>query len=284
MKRNENIVFFQGNDVIVPEKMPDEDLFNILSEDRLNNHIEWKNELKNYISHTVDSITFESIPLLQGTESASAALLEDSLVLPNEWKRVPIRSAFRFLERTHSGFPAEAQDLFRAFHILQWKKNTVFCGRCGGKCKDSEKDISRICTSCGNIMFPRISPAIIVLITDDEDRILLANNRNFKNSLYSLLAGFVEAGETLEETVVREVKEEVNIDVHSIQYVLSQPWPFPDSIMLGFRAKYAGGTLKPDGNEITDAQWYSRNSLPDIPGPGAIARYIIDQWQNEKSV
>jgi NAD+ diphosphatase len=98
-----------------------------------------------------------------------------------------------------------------------------------------------------------------------------------------LLAGFVEAGESLEQTVVREIKEEVNIDVDSIQYCHSQPWPFPDSIMLGFRAKYRGGTIKPDGTEITDAQWFSRGNLPEIPGPGAIARFLIDQWRNSMS-
>jgi NAD+ diphosphatase len=127
--------------------------------------------------------------------------------------------------------------------------------------------------------FPKISPAIIVLITDEKNRILLAHNKNFKNAFYSLLAGFVEAGESLEQTVVRELKEEVNIDVDSIKYCHSQPWPFPDSIMLGFRAKYAGGELKPVVTEITVAGWFSRYNLPEIPGPGAIARFIIDQWK-----
>lgn len=278
--QSENILFFQGNDIVVPEGMSNENIAGITSADKSGGQSGWQTELQHYIASTAGPLTPEKILTLHGGGCISAVLLDDSFLLPAQWKRIPIRSAFRFAERIGAELVSEAQDLFRAYHILQWKKNTVFCGRCGGICKDSEKDTARICTSCGNIIFPRISPAVIVLITDDQDRILLARNKNFSRPFHSLLAGFVEAGESLEETVVREVKEEVDIRVDSVQYVRSQPWPFPDSIMLGFRAKYTGGELNPDGDEIKEAAWFSRGSLPEIPSPGSISRYLIDQWHN----
>jgi NAD+ diphosphatase len=279
---NEIILFFQGNDVVVPKDFSDEDIINLLSEDDSSNHINWQKDLLVFAHNTCGPVTPLITPKLNGSKKTSAVMLNDSVSLPDKWKRVPIRSLLGFAQQNENSFLLNVQDLFRSYHLLQWKNNTQFCGRCGKRCVDSQKDISRICSSCGNSIFPKISPAVIVLITDDKDRILLAHNKNFKNDMYSLLAGFVEAGESLEQTVMREVKEEVNIDVNSIQYIHSQSWPFPDSIMLGFKANYAGGELKPDGIEIMDAAWYSRESLPEIPGPGAIARFLIDQWKEKK--
>jgi NAD+ diphosphatase len=135
-----------------------------------------------------------------------------------------------------------------------------------------------LCPVCGRQEFPRISPAVIVLVTNDRDEALLAHNANFSGGIYSLIAGFVEAGETLESTIIREIREEVNIEVDRIQYAASQPWPFPNSLMLGFTARYAGGTLKPDGKEILDARWFSRDALPNLPGNGSVAKFIIDRW------
>ncbi len=280
MDLNDRIFFFQGTDLVVPEKIQDEDIIRSSAA----GPVEWQNDLLNFAARSAAPVTPEKIRLFDKSSFVSAALLDDSFLLSDEWKRVSIRSILCYAERNDFGFSSDVELILRAYHILQWKKNTVFCGRCGGKNKDSEKDISRICGSCGNIIFPRISPAVIVLITNEDDHILLAKNRNFKHQFYSLIAGFVEAGESLEETVVREIKEEVNIDVDSVRYVLSQPWPFPDSIMLGFCAKYSGGALKPDGDEILDAGWFSRGELPEIPNHGSIARYMIDQWQEGKSL
>ncbi len=282
MNQNDSILFFQGTDLVVPAEISDDDNISIAESNSSGSPFQWQTDLLNLIQYNAVPLTIEKIPLLDGNGFINAALLDDSLLLPDEWKRTPIRSILRFAEQIDLGFLSRVQSIFRAYHILQWKKNTVFCGRCGGKNQDSEKDISQVCTSCGNSIFPKISPAVIVLITDRKDRILLARNKNFTYPFYSLIAGFVEAGESLEQTVVREVKEEVNIDVDSIEYILSQPWPFPDSIMIGFRAKYSGGELKPDGDEISDADWFSRGALPEIPRPGAISRYLIDQWQEEK--
>jgi NAD+ diphosphatase len=131
---------------------------------------------------------------------------------------------------------------------------------------------------CGRHEFPRISPAVIVAITDDENRILLAHNKNFRAGVYSLIAGFNEAGESLEATVAREIREEVNIEVADIAYIKSQPWPFPNSVMLGFSARYSSGTLRPDGVEIEDARWFTRDNRPTLPGGGSLSRELINRW------
>ncbi|MDR1126780.1 MAG: NAD(+) diphosphatase [Treponema sp.] len=174
----------------------------------------------------------------------------------------------------------EAEAMFRAFHIVQWRRESVFCGRCGHKNIDLEQEVARICPNCGRVEFPRICPAIIVLITDDEDRILLAHNKKFKPEVFSLIAGFNEAGETLEETVAREVMEETSIRVKDIRYATSQMWPFPNSLMIGWIASYAGGIIHPDGVEIEEARWFNREQLPKLPAKGSVARKLIDQWRN----
>ena len=127
------------------------------------------------------------------------------------------------------------------------------------------------------VSFPRISPAIIVLVERD-GKALLARSPRFKEGLFSTLAGFVEPGETLEDAVRREVKEEAGIDVKNIRYFGSQPWPFPDSLMVGFTAEYAGGEIKIDDNEILDARWFSAEDMPEIPGKISIARALIDYF------
>jgi NAD+ diphosphatase len=126
--------------------------------------------------------------------------------------------------------------------------------------------------------FPRICPAVIVLITDSENRILLAHNKRFKTKVYSHISGFNEAGESLEETVIREIREEINIEVKDIEYIKSQPWPFPNSLMVGFKARYSSGIIKCDGDEIVDAQWFTKNNLPQLPTEGSLSRYLINCW------
>jgi NAD+ diphosphatase len=137
------------------------------------------------------------------------------------------------------------------------------------------------CPGCGFLSFPRISPAVIVLV-EKENRVLLARVKRFTTELYSVLAGFVEPGETLEETVRREVEEEVGIKVKNLRYFGSQPWPFPDSLMIGFTADYESGEIKIDETEIADAGWYDPDRLPTIPGKISIARELIDWFVNAK--
>jgi NADH pyrophosphatase NudC (nudix superfamily) len=168
--------------------------------------------------------------------------------------------------------------MLRALHIIQWRGEARFCGSCGAENIDAPDELARLCPACGRMEFPRIAPAVITLIVNGADQALLAHNKKFAPGVYSLIAGFTEAGESLESTVVREVREEVNIEVRDIRYIASQPWPFPNSLMLGFTARYASGELRPDGQEIEDAQWFSRDKLPLLPGHGSVSRYLINRW------
>ncbi|MGB3620562.1 NAD(+) diphosphatase [Ketobacter sp. MCCC 1A13808] len=168
----------------------------------------------------------------------------------------------------------------RARQIVEWDANHQFCGRCGTQTVHHEVDRAKLCPQCGHTQYPRISPCIIVLVTKGED-ILLARSASFPPGLFSTLAGFVEAGETLEMTVHREIKEEVGITVKNLKYKGSQPWPFPHSLMVGFHAEYAGGSFVFEDEEIEEAAWWPVTSLPMIPPVGSIARSLIDTYVKE---
>jgi NAD+ diphosphatase len=200
--------------------------------------------------------------------------------LPAGWKSIPLRQALGIMTGgTLAGGHGPVGRILRSYHISQWRKDSLFCGSCGAPNKDAEQGIvARQCSACGRLEFPRISPAVITIITNDKGEAVLAHNKTFTSGFYSLIAGFNEAGENLEETVAREIKEEININVKDIRYVLSQPWPFPGSLMIGFSARYDGGELKPDGIEIDDAKWFSREALPSLPPSASVSRFLIDLW------
>ena len=171
---------------------------------------------------------------------------------------------------------AEAISLIvRATMLLDWRKNHSYCGKCGTPTTIRTGESSMVCPSCGLVAYPRISPVVMVLISRG-DELLLARSPRFKPGVFSALAGFVEAGETLEQCAKREVREEVGIEIANLRYFRSQPWPFPDSLMVGFFADYAGGTITPDPAEIEAAAWYSRSALPPLPEPVTLARQLID--------
>ncbi|MHA1978878.1 MAG: NAD(+) diphosphatase, partial [Candidatus Hodarchaeales archaeon] len=163
----------------------------------------------------------------------------------------------------------------RALQLVNWDRSSQYCGECGAHTEVHLKERAKQCSRCQHLNYPRISPAIIVGVMK-EKRILLANGARFPSNLYSVLAGFVEPGETLEECVKREIKEEVGIEITNIRYFGSQAWPFPDSLMIGFLADYSKGEIKIDQTEIREAQWFTKNDLPPIPGKISIARKIID--------
>lgn len=169
----------------------------------------------------------------------------------------------------------------RAVQLVEWARTHRFCGRCGTPTELAANERAFRCPSCRLMAFPRLSPAIITLVTrgeGDDEEALLARGTNFPMPLYSCLAGFVEPGENLEQAVAREVLEEVGITVSDISYVASQPWPFPNSLMLGFTARHASGELVLDETEIMDAKWCRRDDIPMIPGSISIARRLIDGW------
>jgi NAD+ diphosphatase len=173
------------------------------------------------------------------------------------------------------------EDLFwiaaRAVQIVEWDKTHQFCGRCGVRMKGRPTERAKECPQCGLLHFPRLAPAIIVLI-ERGNELLLARSRRFTTGMYSVLAGFVEPGESLEEAVVREIQEEVGLRVKDLRYFGSQPWPFPHSLMIGFTATYAGGDISVDESEIEEARWFTVESLPPLPGKISIARKLIDAF------
>lgn len=169
----------------------------------------------------------------------------------------------------------------RAVQIVDWDRTHRFCGRCGTETELAVSERAKRCPSCGHRAYPRLSPAVIVAVHRD-DRILLGRSSRFPNAFYSVLAGFVEPGESLEETVAREVYEESGIRVDDIRYFGSQPWPFPNSLMIGFTARYAGGEIVLLDDEIREADWFSIDNLPEIPGRISIARRLIDWWVGEQ--
>lgn len=168
----------------------------------------------------------------------------------------------------------------RAFHIINWMKTSKFCGCCGGIMTILSQEIAMKCTTCDSIIYPRISPAIIVAVIKD-NQLLLARGKNFPPNRYSVIAGFVEPGETLEDCVRRELKEEVGIEVHTINYFGSQPWSFPDSLMVAFTTQCSTGQIKIDNQEIVAADWFSPHNLPNLPDKPSIGRQLID-WFIEK--
>jgi NAD+ diphosphatase len=178
--------------------------------------------------------------------------------------------------------PAQSHAISCARQLLWWEGRHRFCGACGTATVDVVEERARKCPKCGAVFFPVVSPAVIVLVTRD-DELLLAHNRNFKPGMFSLLAGFVDPGETLEQAVVREVFEETRIQISDLTYVTSQPWSYPNSLMLGFRARYVAGDIVVDGKEIEQAGWYKAGALPDLPRPGSVARSLIDTWVARQS-
>ena len=168
----------------------------------------------------------------------------------------------------------------RAMHAADWLTTSRFCGRCGTKTDLIPGERGMACPSCGLHIYPRISPAIITLVRKG-DLALLASNAKFPGAFYSTLAGFAEIGESLEQTLVREVHEEAGVVVHNIAYFGSQPWPFPNSLMIAFTAEWKSGEINIDPKEISDAKWFSAHELPMIPPPLSIARRLIDAWVNE---
>lgn len=224
------------------------------------------------------NIEYEGEFFLGELEEKSCFALEATkeAALPKEFGMISLHDVGAFMNE--EVFAAAG----RAEEILNWDEKHRFCGRCGARTEDKEDELAKVCPSCGNIMYPVICPAIIVGITKG-DKVLLAHNKNFKNNMYSIIAGFVEAGETLESAVKREVFEEVGIKVKNIRYYKSSSWPFPNSLMLGFFAEYDSGEIKVDGVEIMEAGWFAKDNFPKgLPKKYSLARQIINEIISKK--
>jgi len=182
---------------------------------------------------------------------------------------------------------AALRPLFKGLALLNWLEGARHCGACGtllvdAAARDPEGEVAaaggRTCPSCGRPHFPRISPAVIVLVRKEGKALLARNARMPPGGRFGLLAGFVEVGETLEEAAVREVREEAAIEIGNLRYRKSQPWPFPDSLMLAYTADWVSGEARPDGAEIAELRWCGPEELPEIPPPGSVARALIDAF------
>jgi NAD+ diphosphatase len=224
-------------------------------------------------------------PTLRAGTRVVLAIATDEVaasIEPDEEKWATFRSAAAVLSEPYSSLGTEAVAL------SNWHLSSAFCPRCGSTTHSESAGWSRRCTGCNSQIFPRTDPAVIVLVLDDDDRLLLGSNILWPEGRYSLLAGFVEAGESLEQAVEREIFEESGLRVDSAHYLGSQAWPFPRSIMLGFSARVAAGQspadLRPDGLEIIDLRWLSRDDLRAeagtllLPGSTSIARALIEHW------
>lgn len=191
-----------------------------------------------------------------------------------------IEAAYQWIGlRSQAGLIDEDQFVLagRALQIVQWHLDHEFCGRCGRATEHDECDRSKVCQHCNLRFYPRLSPCVIVLITRGNECLLARHSRS-KAPLYTALAGFVEVGERVEDTLHREVMEEVGLKIHSLRYFHSQPWPFPGQLMLGFHAQWQEGDIQVDGEEIIDAQWWRYDNLPQVPPLTTLAGQLINHF------
>jgi len=163
----------------------------------------------------------------------------------------------------------------RSSQVVEWDRSHRYCGRCGTPTLDKPDERAKQCPACGYVTYPRVSPAMMVLVTRGRE-LLLARSNRFPQATYSALAGFVELGESIEDCIHREVREEVGVEVDNLRYFDSQSWPFPHSLMIAFNAEYVSGEARPCDDEIADAQWFKLDALPQLPGPVSISRKLID--------
>jgi NAD+ diphosphatase len=208
---------------------------------------------------------------LRGAVPCYAGILSPGSPAPEDWQFVCVRDLFVMIPEEELAIAA------LAVRIVRFDRTTGFCSQCGAVTRPSVSERARYCPSCSQVFYPRVSPAVIVLVQRD-DRILLTRLPRFPPGMFGLVAGFVEPGENLEHALVREVHEETGISIKNIRYFGSEPWPFPDSLMIGFIADYGGGELKIDHHEIESAFWFDREHLPRIPEKLSISRTLINWW------
>ncbi len=199
-----------------------------------------------------------------------AFAVKDPVAETEEWVMIGLRASYDYIPTD------EYRSAGKAYQILYWDEHSRFCPVCG-TATEQHTPIMKKCPECGNEMFPPVSTAVIVLIRRGEE-VLLVHARNFRGTFYGLVAGFLEAGETLEECVEREVWEETGLKIKNIRYFGNQSWPYPSGLMVGFTADYESGEIKLQEDELSAAAFFSKDNLPEIPRKLSIARKLIDWW------
>lgn len=250
---NSNIICFSDNSILLKKDL---DNFSFPNLSEMNEQIQHSFCLGKLNQKTLWAIDISSI---------------NSEKLTNNLISITVREAFSILTAD------QIKLIGTAFQLLNWHKTTNYCANCGKSLVLSTTERAKICESCDTIYYPRINPSIIVSIKK-EDQILLARSPRFPEHMYSVIAGFTEVGENLEECVSREIKEEVGVKVKNIQYFKSQNWPFPNSLMVAFTADYDSGDIEVDNDEIVDAKWFSRQDLPSIPSNFSVAGQLINAF------
>lgn len=175
--------------------------------------------------------------------------------------------------------PEEWRRLCRERELEHWRETNRFCGRCGAATERhaDPAENAMVCPKCGRAAYPQLTPAVIVLVRKGRE-ILLQRNSHYRLPHWSLVAGFAEPGESLEEAARREIREEAGVEVGELEYFGSQTWPFPSGMMIGYVAEWVGGELRPDGEEVVESGWFGRENLPPLPGEVSLARRLIDAW------
>lgn len=223
-----------------------------------------------------ESIEFLSLGTINGQLWYACEAKEQALP-GSRWARIGLREV---LGQSEQAFAVAS----RASQLVQWRRQHRYCGQCGQPTEAGRGEHYRWCAPCKLRFYPRINPCIIVLVVDG-DRVLLAQgNRHRQRGWYSTLAGFMEPGESAEQAVVREVYEEVGVDLGRLRYMNSQTWPFPHQLMLGFIADYAGGEIRRQESEIAHAQWWDLNNLPQHPPAHSISGWLIHQYKQERGL
>ncbi|MCK9170753.1 MAG: NAD(+) diphosphatase [Treponema sp.] len=200
--------------------------------------------------------------------TASSLQNGNNVELPSGYEFIPLRQYFA------ENSDDDGTRAGRASALLSWRSAYAFCPACGALLKDDEHLAARNCKKCGRQYFPRIEPCIIVLITRGKE-LLLARHKMRNQDIYTCIAGFIETGESAEQAVVREVHEEVGLEIQNLRYVGSQGWPFPDQLMLGYRAEYKSGEVHVQESELYEAKWFTRDALPSFPKAGSMGWRLI---------
>lgn len=206
---------------------------------------------------------------LAGTDCWAAEAPAEAPAPPAGHAWEGLRSLFSVLDDAHFALAG------RAIQLIDWDRQHRYCGRCGTPTEAKTEERARACPACRLTAYPRIAPAVMALVRR-EGEILLGRSPHFPPGMFSALAGFVEPGETLEQCLAREVEEEVGVKVSRIRYFASQPWPFPNSLMIAFICDWVSGEIRPQAGEIEDAKWFSVLQLPKLPSRISIARRLID--------